>query len=152
MSAMSAIGKGRRYDGERQGTTGLHRCVSAIDNSGLGTHEYVRNRPDPHMCSWRKRNSKISVVRYWLFDYDILAYPTVTCGVKIKFKVPFTPCQILKSDLRKYDRRGATYVPWLFTNFAESRLRRLVSRAIFALRKSRKEKIWQWSNFWILRN
>ena len=73
-------------------------------------------------------------------DYDILAYPTVYCGVKRKFKVPLPPCQILKSDLRKYDRRGATNVPWLFTKFAESRLRRLVSRAIFALRKTRKEK------------
>ena len=73
-------------------------------------------------------------------DYDILAYPTVYCGAKRKFKAPLTPSQILKSDLRKYDRRGATNVPWLFTEFVESRLRRLVSRAIFSLRKTRKEK------------
>ena len=73
-------------------------------------------------------------------DYDVLAFPTVYCGVKRKFKIPLTPHQILKSDLRKYDRRGATNIPWLFTKFSESRLRRLVNKAIFALRKTRKEK------------
>ena len=52
-------------------------------------------------------------------DYDILAFPIIYCGKKRKFKVPLRPNQILKSDLRNYDRRAATDIPWLFTTFAE---------------------------------
>jgi len=68
-------------------------------------------------------------------DLNVLAFPSVYGGKPRKFKIPLTPVQLAKSEVRSENRRIAMNITLLFLLFTMVRTNRLVSRINIALRK-----------------
>ena len=68
-------------------------------------------------------------------DVDVLAFPSIYGGKARNFKIPLTPVQIAKADVRHENRRIAKNVALLFSRFCIVRVYRLISKINVALRK-----------------